>query len=801
MEKHFHADFHGFVIDSEQGLSFAGKLIGLRPKELSLLLVLVRNAGRRVSKEELILQVWKAASISDESISRCLSVVKSALRNASAGAEALIRTEYGQGYRFIGQVGKPASFVNEENFFLLINASSNLVTLKDGDGRWQIANTASLNLYGLLGKPWQGKTNVELAALCDKQYWPYLEACAQSDFQVWQSRQPSQIIETAVPNALNNFQNRFFEITKTPLFEADGSRKALVIFGQDITDRLESERQIRLTSRVLANSDEAVLISDANNNIVYVNEAFTRITGYTLLDVFGCNPRILSSRRHDQNFYREMWQQISSEGTWHGEIWDQRKNGEAYPKWLNISCVHDNDGKVCNYIGIFTDITKRKADEALLAFLAYHDPLTKLPNRSLLRDRFYQALGTTKRGDGGMVALLFLDLDQFKNVNDTLGHEAGDRLLVAVAKRLQGCVREIDTVSRLGGDEFVIVLTDVPNSHAVSSVVQKILQHLGEVFEIDQHRLISSGSVGIALYPEDGDDFDTLLKVADTAMYHAKDSGRNTYRFYTDKMNLDAMERLKMRHGLSDALAKQEFVLHYQPQFDINSGELQGLEALIRWNHPEAGLMLPSKFIAIAEETGQIVPIGEWVIREACRQAKSWQMEGYQPVKVAVNLSSLQFKRGDIIKMVTDLTEEHALDPQYLELELTESIMLQDVEYILDIVEKLKALSFTLSIDDFGTGYSSLAYLKRFRVDKLKIDHSFVRNLEIDRHDFAIVRTIIQLANGFDLRTIAEGVETQGQLDILRGAGCHEVQGYFFSHPLPAAQVVKFMKRLDHNLA
>jgi EAL domain-containing protein (putative c-di-GMP-specific phosphodiesterase class I) len=305
--------------------------------------------------------------------------------------------------------------------------------------------------------------------------------------------------------------------------------------------------------------------------------------------------------------------------------------------------------------------------------------------------------------------------------------------------------------------------------------------------------LISSGSIGIALYPDDGDNFDTLLKQADTAMYHAKDCGRNTYRFYTDKMNVDTLERLHMRNSLAEAINRQEFVLYYQPQFDLNSSQLMGVEALIRWSHPEQGLIYPNRFIPLAEATGQIVPIGEWVVREACRQAKAWQNQGFEPVRVAVNLSSLQFKRGDVIKMITDLTEEHALDPSYIELELTETILLQDVEYVLDIVKKFKSLRFTLAIDDFGTGYSSLAYLKRFRVDKLKIDQSFIRNLELDRHDLAIVRSIIQLANGFDMLTIAEGVETQAQLEILRREGCHEGQGYYFSHPLPAEQVVTFL--------
>lgn len=793
MDEVFHADFHGFVIDGEQGLSFAGKPISMHPKELGVLLLLVRNAGKRVSKEDLISTVWKGASTSDESIARSISVIKAHLRQASPGAESLIKTEYGLGYRFLGQIGMPASYVNEENFFMLINVSPNFIALKDGDGRWQIVNRFGLDLYGLADKPWQGKTDTQLAELCDSCYRDSFEWNRLSDEEVWQVGQPQRLTETI---SGYNGKKRIFDITKTPLYNLDGSRRALVVFGEEVTDSLEADRQLRLANLVLTKSDEAVLISDAGNNIVFVNDAFTRITGFTVEEVLGQNPRILASGRQTQEFYAEMWQSLLNEGSWHGEIWDKRKNGEIYPKWLNISCVHDNSGAICNYVGIFTDISKRKANEALRTFLVYHDPLTKLPNRLLLKDRFDQAVGLASRGNNGMVALLFLDIDQLNSINDRFGHGIGDRILVAVAKRLQSCVREVDTISRVGGDEFIMVLTDVSTFNAVSLVTQKILDHLSETFEIDDYRPAISTSIGIALYPSDSTDFDSLLKLADTALYHAKESGRNTYRFYTERMNVDAMERLHMRRALDLAINGNEFLLHYQPQFDLLTGQLLGVEALIRWNKPSAGLLPPAKFISIAEETGQIVAIGEWVIREACRQARAWQQQGYAPIRVAVNLSSLQFKRGDVIEMITDLAHEAGLGPEWLDLELTESIMLQDVNTIFEVVEHLKSLSFTLSIDDFGTGYSCLTHLKRYKIDKLKIDQSFVRNMEVDRHDVAIIRAIIQLAKGLDLRTIAEGVETVGQLELLRSEGCDEAQGYYFSHPLSADEIVRFLPKV-----
>lgn len=793
MKDTFHADFHGFVIDSEQGLSFAGNPVSMHPKEFGVLLLLVSNAGKRISKEDLISSVWKGAPTSDESIARSISVIKAHLRQASPGAENLIKTEYGQGYRFLGQIGKPASYVNEENFFMLINVSRNFIALKDGEGRWQIVNRFGLDLYELHDKPWQGKTDIELAAISDDCFHDSFEWNRLSDDQAWQSGQALRLTESF---RHANGAQRIFDITKTPLYDVDGSRRALVVFGEDITDSIAADRQIRLADHVLTNSNDAVLISDADNNIVFVNEAFTKITGYTMKEVVGQNPRILASGRQPEEFYAQMWQSLHDDGSWHGEIWDKRKNGDIYPKWLNISCVHDSNGSISNFVGIFTDISKRKADEALQIFLAYHDPLTKLPNHLLLKDRFEQAVGAAARSKQGKVALFILGIDHFNKINDTQGHEVGDRMLVAAAKRLKNCVREVDTVSRLGGDKFAIVLADISELGYVSLAAQKILESFAEAFTIEAHHLTISLSIGIALYSEDGDDYGTLLKLADTALHHAKDSGRNTYRFYTERMNIYTMARIDMRNDLNRALQNNEFVLYYQPQFDLNSRQIVGLEALIRWQKPNAELILPAKFLTIAEETGQIVPIGEWVIHEACRQAKAWQKQGYAPITVAVNLSALQFKRGDVIEMISDLANQAGLEPEWLELELSEAILHQDVEYILEVVDRLKSLRFTLSIDDFGTGYSRLAYLKRFRVDKLKIDQSFVRNMEVDRHDLAIIRAIIQLARGLDLRTIAEGVETARQLELLRTEACDEAQGYFFSHPLPANEVVDFMRKI-----
>jgi diguanylate cyclase (GGDEF)-like protein len=438
-------------------------------------------------------------------------------------------------------------------------------------------------------------------------------------------------------------------------------------------------------------------------------------------------------------------------------------------------------------------MSERKAAQERIEFLAHHDALTGLPNRLLLRDRVEQAQAQAVRLHS-RVALLFLDLDRFKTINDSLGHPVGDALLKAVVDRLKGCVRESDTLSRQGGDEFVILLNDVRDSEAVARVADKIHQRMSEPIVLGSQSLNTSFSIGIALCPDDGEDFDSLLQKADTAMYHAKEAGRNGHRFFTEQMNRKVVEHMTLETQLRSALENREFVLHYQPQMDLHEGGIVGVEALIRWNSPENGLVSPARFIPVAEDSGVIVPIGAWVLGEACRQARAWQDAGLPPFVVAVNLSAVQFRRMDLVNTVINALVLSDLDSQWLELELTESILIQDAEATLDSVRRLKALGVKLSVDDFGTGYSSLAYLKRFAVDKLKIDQSFVRDLVTDPDDAAIVRAIIQMAHSLKLKTIAEGVESEDLSNLLRLFHCDEIQGYWLARPMPADELQAFVR-------
>jgi diguanylate cyclase (GGDEF)-like protein/PAS domain S-box-containing protein len=585
---------------------------------------------------------------------------------------------------------------------------------------------------------------------------------------------------------------RWLEISTSPLRTGEDPPRMVATFS-DITARREAEEKSRLAFEAIRHSGEGIVMTDAAQRIIMANPAFETMTGYSAAEVIGKTPRIFSPGEQPEGFLEEVARGLESTGHWQGEIWSRRKNGEGYPEWLGISAVREAHGRTRYHVLVFSDMTEHKAAQRRIEFLAHHDPLTGLPNRLLLRDRMVQAMARATRART-RIAMLFLDLDRFKQINDSLGHPVGDALLKAIAERLKECVRKSDTICRQGGDEFIIVLDDVRDTEAVASVADNIHRIMAQPFEIGDYSLTSSFSIGVAIYPDDSTDFDALMQKADTAMYHAKEAGRNHYRFFTEQMNQRALEHMIVETRLRGALEKEEFVIHYQPQADLATRAIVGVEALVRWNSPEDGLVPPAKFIPVAEESGLIVAIGAWVLREACRQAKAWQDAGLPPMVMAVNLSTIQFRRSNLIDTVVDALSFSGLDARWLELELTESVLLQDTEATLDAVRRLKALGLKLSVDDFGTGYSSLAYLKRFAVDKLKIDQSFVSDLLTDSDDAAIVRAIIQMAHSLKLRTIAEGVENEAMCEMLKCFECDDIQGYGLARPMPAEALEAFLR-------
>jgi diguanylate cyclase (GGDEF)-like protein/PAS domain S-box-containing protein len=565
-----------------------------------------------------------------------------------------------------------------------------------------------------------------------------------------------------------------------------------VLVGRDITER---KRKDQMVAALLAEKEALLenalvgIVMLRDRRIVTCNRRFEEIFGYPAGAMIGQSTRILYPTE-------EVFGTLGDAG--YGTLNDglsfsattMLKHADGSTFWGEVTGhaldpAHPQEGS----IWIYADITERKRAEELATFLSYHDALTGLPNRLLVEDRLQQAIGFAERS-AAKIALIVVDLDQFKAVNDSMGYSVGDHLLVEVAKRLGECIPDAGTVCRQGGDEFLILLPELADADAIVIFIARLMVGMLVPFRIEGKVLTTTVSVGVAIYPDDGVDFETLRKKADMAMYRAKDAGRNTYRFFNEEMNDEAAEQLSLHFGLRQALDAGQFVLHYQPQIEIASGALLGAEALIRWNHPELGLVPPGRFIPVAEESGLIVPIGEWVLREACREAARWQQAGMHGLVVAVNLSAVQFKRGDIEQSVTRALEESGIDPGQLELELTESILIRDTENVLATVKRLKHMGVKLSIDDFGTGYSSLSYLKRFKVDKLKIDQSFIRELATDSDDAAIVRAIIQMARSLGLRTIAEGVESKAILDHLRIYHCEEAQGYFFSRPIPAADFI-----------
>ncbi|MCG6552235.1 MAG: EAL domain-containing protein [Candidatus Magnetominusculus sp. LBB02] len=559
-----------------------------------------------------------------------------------------------------------------------------------------------------------------------------------------------------------------------------------------LSNRKQEEGDLRNLTFALEQSISAIIITDIAGNIEFVNNKFTDITGYTFDEVRGKTPRILKSGKHPPEFYKHMWDTITVGDEFRADLCNKRKDGTFYWELLSISAIKDAAGNITHFMAVQIDDTERHHADERLKQMAHFDVLTGLPNRSLYEERLNQTLLLAKRNKFNF-AVMFLDLDKFKNVNDTIGHQVGDMLLKEVSQRLLSHVRKSDTVGRMGGDEFQILLSEVSRPDDAAVVADKIIQSIREPFFLNGHECRIGVSIGISIYPDDGDTMVTLTKNADLAMYHVKEHGRNRYEFFNPAMDEALQEKTKMEAALRVALEQDEFELLYQPQIDIKSGKLVGCEALIRWNHPEMGVISPVKFIPLAEETMLVVPIGEWVLRQACNQNRLWQKQGFHMERISVNLSALQFKDDMFVEKISAILKETGLEPHCLDVEITESGLMRNVDLSIETMDKLRGIGVKISVDDFGTGYSSLLYLKRFPIDILKIDQDFIRNCTTDASDAVITSTIISMAHRLKIKVIAEGVDDEGQLELLRVFSCDEVQGYIFSKPVSAADFDKLL--------
>jgi diguanylate cyclase (GGDEF)-like protein/PAS domain S-box-containing protein len=582
-----------------------------------------------------------------------------------------------------------------------------------------------------------------------------------------------------------NGDTRQFLTTKAPLRDETGAMTLVVTVSLDITERARAEENVRKLSMAVEQSPASVLITNTAGEIEYVNAKFTEVTGYQPEEVIGRTPRMLKSSYTPAETHRTMWETIKAGREWRGEFYNKKKNGELYWEFASISAIKDVTGQVTHYLAVKEDITVRKKYEEQILRQANYDDVTRLPNRVLALDRLSQALARAHR-QKSMVGLLFIDLDRFKVVNDTLGHSIGDRLLKEVGQRLSLCIREGDTVARLGGDEFTVVLPDISAPKHAELVAEKILEVFAQPIVIDGQELFTTASIGITLYPLDAHDPHALMRNADAAMYQAKELGRNRAQFFTRELNEQAMERVRIETHLRHALERDEMTLHYQPIIDLRSGRLIAAEALLRWHNEDLGNVPPSQFIPMAEDTGQINMIGAWVIKAACRQAADWRSAGAPPIRMSVNVSSRQFRGPTLIDAVTRSLDDTGLPADHLDLEITEGLLMEDLPETTAAFERLTAMGVRFSVDDFGTGFSSLSYLKRFPVTSLKIDRSFIKDVTDDSDHAVLVRAIITMAHSLKLLVVAEGVETPEQMAFVTANGCDFVQGYFVGKPMPA---------------
>mgnify|MGYP002713081440 CR=1 FL=1 len=561
---------------------------------------------------------------------------------------------------------------------------------------------------------------------------------------------------------------------------------------QHLVTRANAELMRKL-SRALEQTDDSVMITDSKGTIEFVNNSFERVTGFAANEVLGKTPSLMKSGMHETRFYRNMWRIISNGIAFREVMINRRKNGEIYYEQKTITPLKDEDGQITHFVSTGKDISEHMEIQQRLNYLANHDVLTGLPNRALFQERLDRSLAQAKRHRSKLV-LMFVELDNFKNINDSLGHAVGDRLLKVVGQRLLLCIRESDTVARLGGDEFAVVLESVEDVNNVARIARSILEHIAEPLELAEREVVITASIGVTVFPEDALDSENLCRNADTAVYRAKELGRNGYQFFTADLTVSASQRMMLEYGLRNALERDEFELHYQPKVMLADNRVCGVEALLRWNNRELGLVSPDVFVPVLESTGLISEVGDWVLNEACRFVAQMQQHGHE-LGVAVNVSARQMLEPRLAERIEDLLQKHRLGSSALELEITESMLIENIAPSIDELAKLRVLGVKVSVDDFGTGYSSLGYLKRLPIDTLKIDRTFVRDLPNDGEDVAITSAIVALAGSLELETIAEGVETLEQVEFLRGLGCHQAQGYFFSRPLQGEQLLQWLEQ------